>query len=822
MDVTGKRLSQALQKRDSFVIVAELTGGPNFSFAPIQKFLTAFNSSGGKDVPAGFNFVGITSPQSPGGVANIEPAEAHRYVVSKNLLGGLDFIPHVSCKDMNRDAIISLLAAHKSAGVESFLALTGDKPVSAKGVFELESVNLLAMVNRLNNEAYMSAKAQELSAVKQFFPGAAVSPFKYNEESQVQQYFKMEKKIACGAKFLITQVGWDWKKSLELVRYLKEINLDIPVIGNVYLLSTITPAPRLMHDIKLPGCFVSDELLEKVYSESVSDHIERAAQQIAMYKSIGAAGADVGGVPDYETFIKILKRAAEIGDDWQQFKDNLCWPAKKAFYLYDDAGKRTKLSAFDKTFKHSFFDFMHAAVLDPKHKGFGWFKKTMKFLGADKNKGFVYKSFNTIEKSTKYPLFDCEECGDCFLPENFSLCTIGGCEKGMDNAPCGDSTAEGKCGNNLERVCIGDRIYQAAAAKEKGLKELRKIINKPRNSALEHTSSVLNYLFGRDHTQRSPLISVGELVHASIPKTGQIMKQLLELGDDAFTRTSPELNYIKALIESQAADGADYIAVNIDQFGESDPTLAAKLIIEYARLVRKFSRGVPICIDSSDDNVLIAGLKEWFNTSEKVAPPLINSIKTYTIENIMPLKKHFDFKFIGLLISGGTAKVTEAGKTESIDDLFSLAKTIYDAAVNKYGFAPEEIFFDSTVFPLAIDMPMMPGVPSYTYRTFNTIKRIKTDPLLKKCHFSLGVTNSVRDLPARKIGVTRAYVEVAMRYGLDAGIVNVSHHLGMVPADPELVVLVEAFANNDGASEKLTEAMKLMGQFCAKNRKASV
>jgi cobalamin-dependent methionine synthase I len=333
---------------------------------------------------------------------------------------------------------------------------------------------------------------------------------------------------------------------------------------------------------------------------------------------------------------------------------------------------------------------------------------------------------------------------------------------------------------------------------------------------------MLNYLFGRDHTQRSPLISVGELVHASIPKTGQIMKQLLELGDGAFTRTSPELNYIKALIESQAADGADYIAVNIDQFGESDPTLAAKLIIEYAKLVRKFSRGVPICIDSSDDNVLIAGLKEWFNTSEKVAPPLINSIKTYTIENMMPLKKQFDFKFIGLLISGGTAKVTEPGRVESIDDLFNLAKTIYDAAVNKYCFAPEEIFFDSTVFPLAIDMPMMPGVPSYTYRTFNTIKRIKTDPLLKKCHFSLGVTNSVRDLPARKIGVTRAYVEVAMRYGLDAGIVNVSHHLGVVPADPELVALVEAFANMDGASEKLTDAMKLMGQFCAKNRKSTI
>ncbi|MBU2597231.1 MAG: methylenetetrahydrofolate reductase, partial [Planctomycetes bacterium] len=334
MDTTGKRLSRTLEKKDGFVILAELTGGPNFSFAPIDNFLTAFNDSGGKDIPAGFKFIGVTNPQSPGGVANIEPSDVHRHIVSKKLLGELDFIPHVSCKDMNADAITSLLAAHKAAGVESIFVITGDKPISAKGVFELESVNLLNEITRLNNKAYMSAKPQELGAVKQFFPGAGISPFKYNEESQMQQYFKMEKKIACGAKFLITQVGWDWKKSAELIRYLKEANLDTPVIGNVYFLSTITPAPRLMHDIKLPGCFVSDELLAKVYSEKIDGHIERAAQQVAMYKAIGAAGVDVGGVPNYEIFIKILKRAAEIGQDWQQYKDNLCWPAKKAFYLY--------------------------------------------------------------------------------------------------------------------------------------------------------------------------------------------------------------------------------------------------------------------------------------------------------------------------------------------------------------------------------------------------------------------------------------------------------------------------------------------------------
>jgi hypothetical protein len=636
----------------------------------------------------------------------------------------------------------------------------------------------------------------------------------------MQQYFKMEKKIRCGAEFLITQVGWDWKKSLELFTYLKENHIDTPVIGNVYLLSTITPAPRLMHDIKLPGCFVSDELLEKVLSESVDEHIERAAQQVAMYKAMGAAGVDIGGVHDFGMFTKILTRAAEIGLNWQQFKENLCWPAKNAFYLYDESGKQRQLSTYPKKFSQEFFNFMHRAILDPNYTGFKAFRATMAALGAEKGKGGVYKFFNATEKSFKYLLFDCEECGDCYLPENFSLCTIGGCEKGMDNAPCGDSTVEGYCGNNLERVCIGELIYQAAGAEKEGLKKLRAIINKPRIPELEHTSSIINYLFAKDHTRKNALISIGEAIHASIPKTGKIMRMLAALGPDAYTKPSGPLNYVRALIESQVSEGADYLAINLDAFGETDSQVAVRLMREYVKLVRKWGSGVGICMDSSNDDILKAGLEECYNTTEAIKQPLINSIKVYTMDKMLPLKKQFDYAFIGLLVSED--KPTGPGGSHSIDELYSLAKRIYDKAVGEYGFKPEEIYFDSTVFPLAIDMPMEPGVPGYTYRAFETIKKIKNDSAMKGVHFSLGVSNSVRDLPGRKVGVCRAYVAKAMEYGLDAGIVNTSHHYGLVEPDEELLKLVDAFAKMDGSSERTNDAMMLMGKFCQENRKASV
>lgn len=312
------------------------------------------------------------------------------------------------------------------------------------------------------------------------------------------------------------------------------------------------------------------------------------------------------------------------------------------------------------------------------------------------------------------------------------------------------------------------------------------------------------------------LIGIAESIHASIPKTGTIMKELRQLGPDAYTNPSPHLDYIKALVQDQADEGASFIAVNLDAFGEEDPAIAAQMMVEYVKMVRNWSKGVPACIDSSDDAVLIAGLKEWYNTDQPVKQPLVNSIKVYTADALMPLKTDYDFAFVGLLMSEGKAQ--GPGGSHSVDELYALARELFDKATGQYSFKPNEIYFDSTVFPLAIDMPMEPGVPGYTYRAFETIKKIRTDPAMQGIHCSLGVSNCARDLPARKVGICRAYVQKAIEYGLDAGIVNVAHHFGETPADPDLLKLVEAFAQMDGSPEKTNEAMTKMGQFCAKSR----
>ncbi|MHC4388429.1 MAG: methylenetetrahydrofolate reductase C-terminal domain-containing protein [Planctomycetota bacterium] len=799
-----KRLKETLLDKSKFAVVAELISGPNFSFFPMENFLKDYKNSEDASIPEGFDFVAIASPHNAGGTPGIGMANVLSHMQAQKLLDQLDFVAHLSGKDQNADALVSSLAGFRAMDIETVLAMTGDKPVKGKGVFELESIGILQMIKQMNSEGYLKARPDELDNVRQFFPGAVVSPFKYTEASQMQQYYKMEKKIACGAEFIVTQVGWDWKKSMELFRYLEENNLDVPILGNAFLLSKMTSAPKLMHDVKVPGCFISDQLLAKVYSETISEQLERAAQQVAMYKSIGAAGVDVGSIHVFRMLVHILQRASEIGESWVEYKDNLYWPQEGGFYLYDDKGHRTALSRPKKKFGHKCFDFMHRNVLTEDTRPFKTMKKVMSFVGARKNRGLAYELFTTFEYAVKRALFDCEMCGDCYLAENFGLCTVGGCEKGLANAPCGDATVDGYCGNNLDLLCIGEHIYNAAASQADGIEQWRAIINRPRIHSLEQTASILNHLFGRDHYAKVPFVCISQLINASIPKTGRILQQLHDLGADAYSKPGGPLNYVKAMIESQVAKDPDYIAVNLDAVGRKDPQRAVDMMIEYVKMIHKWGKTIPVCIDSSDTAVLTAGLKEWHNTNQQVEPSLLGSVQPEDLDGILPLKKHYDFKLITII----------AGKNEknTVDNLYSLAKQVFEKAAAGYGFKTDDLFLEFEVCPLAMDSPEETAVPGRTYVAFETMKKIRADRRMKGVHCLMRPAAVGRKLP-RTIGVCRAYIARAVKYGLDAAFVNVAHRYGLVEPDPELLKLIDACANRDGSVQRNKQAAMVIDRY---------
>lgn len=810
-----------------FLVVAELVPGPGHDLRPIERFLDA--CAGGKArLPEEFALAAVALPQSPGGVASLSPADIVAALDAGRGWAGLDVLAHVSAKDHNAEALRAYLAGLERLGVESLLAVTGDQPAAGRGVFELDAIGLVRLIQDLNTDSFQRAAPGGYDAVHQFSVLAAVSPFKYTEASVRQQYLKAAKKVRSGARGLVTQLGWDWRKSAELFRALAENGANVPVLGNVYVLSTATNGPRLMAEGKLPGCVVTPELFQKVVHEKLPDHLERAAQQVAMYRDLGAAGVDLGGLWGFDPLVAILERARAIGPGWVEFQDNLAFAPRRLadgrppFYLYDDNGDRREPSRPRATLGKKTFDLLHATLLTP---GRALNPALKAVLGGSpslrRGRGLPYKAFFAGETAAKTFLYECEECGDCFLPENFGRCTMGECEKGLANPPCGDARPDGTCGHSENRRCVGELIFEAAAGEGRaGLDRLARTVLPPRDPALQGTSAVLNSLFERDHAGASGLIQIGEVFHASIPKTAAAMGEVIALGPGGMDRPGGALRCLVSLIEAQVRHGAAYIDVNVDAFGESDIPFRMSLMRDCVRLVRRHGRGVPVSVDSGSPDVLRAGLEAWYEDGPAgLAKPLLNSVKTYTMDELLPLRSRFPFRFIGLLVddkSGGRDGVY------SVEELHGLARVLLRAALGRYGFAPSDLFFDSTVFPLSIDLPMNPGQAGYTYRTFETIRALRRDPEFRGVHCSLGISNAARDLPGRKVGVCRAYLAKAREYGLDAAIVNVFHEYGRKPAAADLVEFVTAFAAQDGSPEAGERAIRRMKRFCEANRKARI
>ena len=71
------------------------------------------------------------------------------------------------------------------------------------------------------NTGLSDERHPELSLGKpDFFLGCVVTNHKRHEREVMPQYFKLRKKIAAGARFVINQIGYDTRKDDELLRWL--------------------------------------------------------------------------------------------------------------------------------------------------------------------------------------------------------------------------------------------------------------------------------------------------------------------------------------------------------------------------------------------------------------------------------------------------------------------------------------------------------------------------------------------------------------------------------------------------------------------------
>lgn len=176
---------------------------------------------------------------------------------------GLEPIFQVTCRDRNRLALQSDLLSAWVMGIKNVLAITGDLPAlgdhpQAKPVYDLDSVQLLWTINRLNEGFDLSGS--ELQGKPNFFPGAVVKVENDTEASLELQLAKMEKKIAAGARFFQTQAIYNVDT---FVRFMKRAEgFKVPILAGVIPLKSAGMA-RFMNK-NVAGVFVPEELINRM------------------------------------------------------------------------------------------------------------------------------------------------------------------------------------------------------------------------------------------------------------------------------------------------------------------------------------------------------------------------------------------------------------------------------------------------------------------------------------------------------------------------------------------------------------------------------
>ncbi len=509
LDQKANLFKEALLDPEMFCVTWEqIPGRGAFEVQQETVFDNVAKASGMKRIQA------ISVTDNPSG----NPAISSEMLCAEIKRAGVEPLVHLACRDKNRSEIESLLSGLAASGVRNILALTGDYPTPEgfegrpKPVFDVDSVNVVRLAETMNKGLEHVAMGKKVTlAPTDLFVGVCVSPFKQREPELMAQYYKLKKKIMAGAKFIITQVGYDARKFHEVVQWLRISRFDVPVLANIYVLPL--GAAKLMNANKIPGCVVTEKLVAELAEEAKAPdkgkaaRLLRSAKLYAVAKGMGYAGAHIGGhgitadMVDY-----IINKGEELSKDWEKLIPEFDYPQTEGFYLFEKdskTGLNTAVSAerpsrVSLPFVYRLSRMAHVTLFEEKSLVF----KMMKPFAAWVDRSHAAKGFFTFkEHMAKTVLFHCLNCGDCGLFDVGFVCPTSQCPKGQRNGACGGSY-EGWCEVYPgEKKCVWVQAYDRL--KRYGEEDsLGAYIVPPCDWELWQTSSWLNFYMGRDHTAK--------------------------------------------------------------------------------------------------------------------------------------------------------------------------------------------------------------------------------------------------------------------------------------------------------------------------------
>jgi methylenetetrahydrofolate reductase (NADPH) len=237
-------------------------------------------------------------------------------IVSAKILleEGVEPIMQMTCRDRNRIAIQSDLLGAAALGIHNLLCLTGDyqkfgDQPEAKGVFDLDSVQLIATAAKMNSGFLLSE--QEMKKAPDFLIGAAANPF---AEPFEMRLIRLHKKVKAGARFIQTQPVFDMDIFTRWMEKVVEMGLHekCAILAGVMPVKSVKALYHMKKEV--PGVKINDEYINRL--ENASDPKEEGVKIViemikALQKIKGVRGIHIMPVM-WESITPVIVKEAGL------------------------------------------------------------------------------------------------------------------------------------------------------------------------------------------------------------------------------------------------------------------------------------------------------------------------------------------------------------------------------------------------------------------------------------------------------------------------------------------------------------------------------
>lgn len=179
---------------------------------------------------------------------------------------GIEPLVNLSCRDRNMIAMQGDLLAAWATGVRSVVALTGDAVSigdlpQAKGVFEVNSIGLLKVLETLNSGVDLSGT--KLKGSPGFCPGVVVNP---NAKNPLAEIKRLTRKAEAGARYALSQPVFDPEGSRSF--FLGAKGIGMPILMGLLPLKSRRGVEGVL---KVPGIRMPDSFIAAVKASATDD-----------------------------------------------------------------------------------------------------------------------------------------------------------------------------------------------------------------------------------------------------------------------------------------------------------------------------------------------------------------------------------------------------------------------------------------------------------------------------------------------------------------------------------------------------------------------